>query len=80
MPNQGARDPPLAERVTVVIELATAADGGQVVKRWEESFPGTLTSFLVSPALRADANDNGLSFHASSKEVPNSAFGFPESS
>ncbi len=45
---------PPAERVAVVIELATAADDRQVVKRWQESFPGTLTSFLVSPTLRAD--------------------------
>lgn len=47
---------PAAERVTVVIELATAADDSQVVKRWQESFSGTLTSFLVSPTLRADSD------------------------
>ena len=39
----------------MVIELATAADDAQVVKRWQESLAGTLTSFLVSPTLRADA-------------------------
>lgn len=47
---------PAAERVAVVIELATAADDSQVVKRWQESFSGTLTSFLVSPTLRADSD------------------------
>jgi hypothetical protein len=47
---------PPRERLAVVIELATAADEGQVVKRWRESFSGTLTSFLVSPTLRADAD------------------------
>ena len=46
---------PAAEGITVVIELATAADDAQVVKRWQESLAGTLTSFLVSPTLRADA-------------------------
>lgn len=39
----------------VVIELATAPDAGAVVKRFEESFVGVKTSFLVSPTLRADA-------------------------
>lgn len=48
---------PPSERLSVVIELATAANEAQVVKRWRESFAGTLTSFLVSPTLRSDAND-----------------------
>jgi hypothetical protein len=39
---------------TVVIELATAPDARAVVKRFEESFTGTPTSFLVSPRLVAD--------------------------
>lgn len=39
----------------VVIDLATAPDDGAIVKRFEESFTGRLTSFLVSPTLRADA-------------------------
>lgn len=38
----------------VVIELATAPDARAVVKRFEESFTGSLTSFLVSPRLNAD--------------------------
>jgi hypothetical protein len=40
----------------VTIELATAPDAATVVKRFEESFNGMLTSFLVSPTLRADAD------------------------
>lgn len=43
------------ERMMVVIELATSPEEAAVVKRFEESFAGTATSFLVSPALRADA-------------------------
>jgi hypothetical protein len=38
----------------VVIELATAPDERAVLKRFEESFTGSLTSFLVSPRLAAD--------------------------
>jgi hypothetical protein len=38
----------------VVIELATAPDERAVVKRFEESFTGSSTSFLVSPRLAAD--------------------------
>ncbi len=38
----------------VVVELATAPDVRAVVKRLEESFTGSLTSFLVSPFLAAD--------------------------
>ena len=38
----------------VVIELATAPDARAVVKRFDESFTGSLTSFLVSPRLAAD--------------------------
>jgi len=40
----------------VVIELATEPNDGAVVKRFEESFSGSLTSFLVSPSLKADAD------------------------
>lgn len=45
---------PAAERCKVVIELATAPDAKRVVKRFEENFTGTLTSFLVSPDLVKD--------------------------
>src|SRR5262245_31277159 len=38
----------------IVVELATAPSEGAVVKRFEESFTGSLTSFLVSPRLGAD--------------------------
>jgi len=38
----------------VVIELATAPDERAAVKRFDESFTGSLTSFLVSPHLAAD--------------------------
>ena len=38
----------------VVIELATAPDARAVVKRFDESFTGSSTSFLVSPRLAAD--------------------------
>ncbi|MEK6237870.1 MAG: hypothetical protein N2C14_24430, partial [Planctomycetales bacterium] len=48
---------PKAERVTVVIELATGPSEAQVVKRWRESFRGSLTSFLVSPNLARDADE-----------------------
>ena len=40
----------------VIIELATAPEESAVVKRLEESFVGSRTSFLVSPTLRADAD------------------------
>lgn len=39
----------------VVIELATGPDEGAVVKRFEESFVGSVTSFTVSPDLEKDA-------------------------
>jgi len=42
---------------TVVIELATAADDKQVVRRFRETFQGSLTSFLVSPRLAEDADE-----------------------
>lgn len=45
---------PPATRCKVIIELATAADAKRVVKRFEETFTGTLTSFLVSPDLVKD--------------------------
>jgi len=38
----------------VVIELATEPDARAVVKRFDESFTGSSTSFLVSPRLAAD--------------------------
>ena len=49
-------DPP-SERRRVAIELATSPDANDVVKRFHESFRGSLTSFLVSPDLQADADD-----------------------
>jgi hypothetical protein len=39
----------------VVIELATAPEDSAVAKRFEESFRGNKTSFLVSPDLKRDA-------------------------
>jgi hypothetical protein len=48
---------PAAERLTVVIELATAPDDKSIRKRWQDSFTGPVTSFLVSPTLRQDAAD-----------------------
>jgi hypothetical protein len=45
-----------AVRRKVVIELADNPDAASVVKRFEESFDGDLTSFLVSPDLRKDAD------------------------
>jgi hypothetical protein len=46
---------PPAERRRVLIEIATAPDTGAVVKRFEESYAGSLTGFLVSPDPKADA-------------------------
>jgi len=45
-----------AGRRKVVIELADKPDVASVVKRFEESFDGDLTSFLVSPDLHSDAD------------------------
>jgi len=39
----------------VVIELATAPDAQHVVKRFDETFDGETTTFLISPTLAADA-------------------------
>lgn len=39
-----------------VIELASSPDEESVVKRWEELFTDSLTSFLVSPNLERDAD------------------------
>ncbi len=47
---------PAAERLTVVIELATAPRHDAVVRRWQETMTGTLTSFLVSPDLARDGD------------------------
>ncbi len=46
---------PVSARRDVEIELATAPEIAKVVKRWQESFEGDNTSFLVSPNLAADA-------------------------
>jgi len=56
-PNVTARfvtDSP-APRRHILIELAERPSARSVVKRMEESFTGELTSFLVSPTLRRDA-------------------------
>ncbi len=45
-----------ATNLELVVELATARDSGAVKKRWQESFTGTQTSFLVSPNLARDAD------------------------
>jgi len=46
---------PPSEKRRVVIEIATAPDEGSVVKRFEETYRGSLTSFLISPDPRRDA-------------------------
>ena len=48
-------DPPAADR-RVVIEIATASSASAVVKRFDETFSGSLTSFLISPDPRRDAD------------------------
>jgi len=56
-PNVTARfvtDTPAAHR-KIVIELADQPNTASVVRRFEESFAGDLTSFLVSPDLQKDA-------------------------
>jgi hypothetical protein len=40
----------------VTLELATAPDPAAVVKRVEETYAGNLTSILISPNLKADAD------------------------
>ncbi|NQU12187.1 hypothetical protein HQ590_15440, partial [bacterium] len=57
-PNISAKFVTTAESPTrkVIIELATAPAAAAVVKRFEESFPGEATSFLVSPNLKQDAD------------------------
>ncbi len=47
-------DPP-AENRRVVIEIGTAPNAEAVVKRFEEAFQGSLTSFLISPDPERDA-------------------------
>jgi hypothetical protein len=46
---------PAADRRRVVIEIATAPNEAAVVKRLEETYRGSLTSFLVSPDPKRDA-------------------------
>ena len=48
---------PSAKRLRLVIELATAPNEASVIKKFEETFNGDLTSFLVSPDLKNDAKD-----------------------
>ena len=45
------------EKCRLVIELATAPNEKSIVKRWDETFTGRLTSFLVSPDLARDAKE-----------------------
>ncbi|HRS05707.1 MAG TPA: hypothetical protein P5065_01515 [Candidatus Ratteibacteria bacterium] len=45
-----------ADNRKVIIELATQPDEKSVVKRFEESYSGSLTSFLVSPDIKKDAD------------------------
>ncbi|HOK79846.1 MAG TPA: beta-galactosidase trimerization domain-containing protein [bacterium] len=47
-------DKPYPER-KVIIELATLPDETKVVKKFEESYKGSLTSFLVSNDIKKDA-------------------------
>ena len=53
--DRSARAAP-AERRRVVIEIATAPTEKDVVKRFEETYTGSLTSFLVSPDPKRDAD------------------------
>ncbi len=46
---------PKVDRVRLLIQLATAADDRAIVRSFDETFNGELTSFLVSPSLRKDA-------------------------
>ncbi len=48
---------PAAPGRRVVIEIATAPDPQAVAKRFEESYAGSLTSFLISPDPKRDAAD-----------------------
>ncbi len=48
---------PSAKRLRLVIELATAPNEASVIKKFEETLNGDLTSFLVSPDLKNDAED-----------------------
>ena len=59
LPNVTAdfRAEPAADRRKVVIEIATAPGDRAVAKRFEESYVGSLTSFLISPDPRRDAAD-----------------------
>lgn len=47
---------PRSDSVSVVIELSTAPEEKHIVRRFSETFSGDLTSFLVSPSLRRDAD------------------------
>ena len=44
------------EQRTVIIQLATSNSEDRIVREWNESFSGSLTSFLVSPHLARDAS------------------------
>ncbi len=57
-PNVTARfvTAPESKQREVEIELATEPRSEAIVKKWHEKFEGDLTSFLVSPHLRADVS------------------------
>ncbi|MCR9118063.1 MAG: hypothetical protein NXI22_14095 [bacterium] len=46
-----------AEQHRLNVELATAPNNKSIIKRFDETFAGNLTSFLVSPDLSKDAKD-----------------------
>ena len=48
---------PKSDRLQLVIELATAPNEASVVKRFDETFTGDTTSFLISPHLKRDVED-----------------------
>src|SRR2546428_1370578 len=53
----------------IVIELATAPEE-TAVKRFEESFNGSQTSFLVSPSLRPDADSLETASQMTARRLP----------
>jgi hypothetical protein len=59
----------LDAKTRVVIELATAAREEAIVRRFEESFTGDLTSVLVSLNLRADAKELELASEGTARRL-----------
>lgn len=60
---------PAPGRQKVTLELATAPNPAAVVKRVEESYDGNLTSILVSPTLRQDADSLETSAQMSARRL-----------